>query len=238
MVETMKVLPVRFGNVDVMTLMDEHGDRWVTVQSMVAGLGLIEFSTDYPVRSRYLAGTRLPVIPVSMISKLIPSKVAAAMQRKLESEWLFFLGYIQGPKGEGASRKANRESLHLLKKAIKLVALLQEKMGYKPVDIDEFLKDTLYSEMMGIMGYSQQVDWEDLSQWELQNLTFTQNAYASSILLYLSQEELHQSLSPEDCLLVLLNNVKWELHKTLNSMFMAQELAVKLGDILEFESKY
>lgn len=238
MVEMIKMLSIRFGACEVTTGMDEHGDRWVTVPTMLEALGIAEFQTDYPVKYRLVLGAVLPVIPVVMIGTLIRTKRATALQSKLEAEWLHFLGFIKGPKGEGASRKANRESLHLLKKAVKLVAILQSQHGYEPVDTTKFLQDTLYGEMLGIMGYHQQVDWEDLSLWELQNLTFVQNVYTSAVLLYLSQEEIHQEIQPDVCLTVLLTNIKYDLSKTMNSMFMAQELAIKLGKVLEFESNY
>lgn len=238
MVETIKELCVKFHGYHAVTLLDEHGDRWVTVPSMVISLGMEGFETDFPVELRLSGNEPVPVIPVGVISKLIDTKKAAVLQGKLESEWLHFFGYIKGPKGEGASRKANRESLYMLKKSIRLVSLLLEKHGHDPIDIDKYLEDSLYRELLGIMGYPQQVDWDDLSQWELQNLTFVQNAFSSSLLLYLSQEEMHDIIKPEDCLAVLLNRLKWDLSKTMNSMFMAQELSVKLGDVAEFRGEY
>lgn len=238
MVDTIKELCVKFQDYHAVTLLDEHGDRWVTVPSMVISLGMESFETDFPVEMRLSANEAVPVIPVSMISKLIPTKKAAVLQGKLEAEWLFFFGYVKGPKGEGASRKANRESLHMLKKSIRLVSLLREKHGLDKIDIDKYLEDSLYRELLGIMGYAQPVDWEDLSQWELQNLTFVQNAFSSSILLYLSQEEMHDLIKPEECLTVLLQRLRWDMSKTMNSMFMAQELSVKLGEVAEFQGEY
>lgn len=238
MVDTIKELCVRFQDYHAVTLLDEHGDRWVTVPSMVISLGMERFDTDFPVEMRLSANEPVPVIPVSMIARLVNTKKSAVLQGKLEAEWLGFFGYIKGPRGEGASRKANRESLHMLKKSIRLVSLLREKLGFNPIDIDKYLEDSLYRELLGIMGYAQPVDWEDLSQWELQNLTFVQNAFSSSLLLYLSQEEMHDIIKPEECLKVLLQKLRWDMSKTMNSMFMAQELSVKLGEVAEFQGEY
>lgn len=238
MVETIKELQVSFHHRHAVTLLDEHGDRWITIPSMVDSLDMEGFETDYPVEVRISGGLPLPVIPVTMISNLVRTKRAEALQGKVESEWLHFFGYVKGPRGEGASRKANRESLYLLRKSIRLVSILQVQHGHDKINVDKYLEESLYRELLGIMGYGQQVDWEDLSQWELQNLTFVQNAFSSSLLLYLSQEEMHDIIKPEDCLSVLLQRLRWDLSKTMNSMFMAQELSVKLGDVAEFRDGY
>lgn len=240
-VETIKELTVKFRRYHVLTLLDEHGDRWVTVPSVVACLGIDEFETTFPVELRLTCNEPVAVIPLGVVHAVFDEyagKLALLLQQKVESEWLYFFGYIKGPLNEGGSRRANRESLHMLKKALALIGKLLEKQGFPLLVLDGPLHEELYKELIGILGYSQATDWEDLSQWELQNLTFVQNAYTSSILLYLSHEELHEAIPPQEALQTLMRNLKYDLSKTMNSMFMCHELSCKLGNISEFNEGY
>jgi hypothetical protein len=93
--------------------------------------------------------------------------------------------------------------------------------------------DYLYTRFMQIMGLERNVEWEDLSQWELNLLTTIEMSFAGMLMTYLSEP---MDLSPDDMVPLLMS----KLQQLFSGIAVAMSYAVdNLADNFnEFTEEY
>ena len=84
---------------------------------------------------------------------------------------------------EGPARASNREALQVVDKAL---VIFERYYTIQTGRECPLTMDYIYTHFMQIMGLERNVEWEDLSQWELNVLTTIEMSFAGLILSYLS----------------------------------------------------
>lgn len=102
---------------------------------------------------------------------------------------------------EGPSRLSNREAQQVLDKALVIFERYYtiQTGGDCPLTMDYLYR------FMQIMGLERNVEWDDLSQWELNLLTTVEMTFAGLILSYLSG---NMELDPDDLIRMALAKIE------------------------------
>lgn len=103
---------------------------------------------------------------------------------------------------EGPSRLSNREALQVLDKAL---AIFERYYAIQTGKDCPITMDYLYTHFMQIMGLERNVEWEDLSQWELNLLTTIEMSFAGMLMGYLSGP---MDLEPDDMIPLLMSKLQ------------------------------
>lgn len=103
---------------------------------------------------------------------------------------------------EGPSRGSNREALEVLDKAL---VIFERYYAIQTGKDCPLTMDYLYTHFMQVMGLERNVEWEDLSQWELNLLTTVEMSFAGLLLSYLSG---NMEIPPDDLVPLVLSKLQ------------------------------
>jgi len=103
---------------------------------------------------------------------------------------------------EGPSRLSNREACQVLDKALVLFERYYAVQTGKDCPLTT---DYLYTHFMQIMGLERNVEWDDLSQWELNLLTTIEMSFAGLLLAYLNGD---MEISPDDLVPLVMSKLQ------------------------------
>lgn len=131
---------------------------------------------------------------------------------------------------EGPSRASNREALQVVDNAL---VIFERYYAIQTGTDCPLTMDYLYTHFMQIMGLERNVEWDDLTQWELNLLTTIEMSFAALLLTYLRE--------PTDMELDrLVPAVMGKLQQLFGGIAVAMTYAVdNIADNLnEFSEKY
>lgn len=131
---------------------------------------------------------------------------------------------------EGPSRASNREAIQVLDKAL---VIFERYYTIQTGQECPLTMDYLYTHFMQIMGLDSNVDWEDLSQWELNLLTTIEMSFAAILLSYLSES---LELDPDQLVPMVLQ----KLQQLFSGIAVAMTYAVDTvaDNLNEFTEEY
>lgn len=131
---------------------------------------------------------------------------------------------------EGPSRASNREAIQVLDKAL---VIFERYYTIQTGQDCPLTMDYLYTHFMQIMGLDTNVEWEDLSQWELNLLTTIEMSFSGLLLSYLNGS---MDLEPDQLIPLVLA----KLQQLFSGIAVAMTYAVETvaDNINEFTEEY
>lgn len=204
------------------SVLDTNGEKWVLAEHLpevkdpaiqsYQGLGIINLN-DLP----------------GLLSRQGLEGVYNAFYEEIYTDWsVWFDSRSKLP--EGPSRLSNREAQQVLDKAL----VIFERYYTIQTGTDcPLTMDYLYTHFMQIMGLERNVEWDDLSQWELNLLTTVEMTFAGLILSYLSG---NMELDPDDLIRMALA----KLQQLFSGVAVAMTYAVETiaDNFHEFTEEY
>lgn len=204
------------------SLLDTDGQKWVLAEHLPG--------IQDPAIQSY---NGLGVINLNDLRDLIARQglegVYNEFYEEIYTDWsMWFDSRTKRP--EGPSRASNREALEVLDKAL---VIFERYYAIQTGKDCPLTMDYLYTRFMQIMGLERNVEWEDLSQWELNLLTTIEMSFAGMLMTYLSEP---MDLSPDDMVPLLMS----KLQQLFSGIAVAMSYAVdNLADNFnEFTEEY
>lgn len=157
------------------SLLDTDGDKWVLAEHLP--------TLDDPAIQSYrgMQVINLEDLP-GLLSRHDLEGVYTPFYEEIYTDWYkWFDSRSKLP--EGPARASNREALQVLDKAL---VIFERYYTIQTGEDCPLTMDYLYTHFMQIMGLERNVEWDDLSQWELNLLTTIEMSFAGLILSYLS----------------------------------------------------
>lgn len=204
------------------SVLDTNGEKWVLAEHLPA----VKDPAIQPYGN--LEIINLNDLP-GLLSRHGLEGVYAAFYEEIYWDWSkWFDSRSKLP--EGPSRLSNREALQVLDKALVVFERYYTIQTGKECPLT---MDYLYTHFMQIMGLERNVEWDDLSQWELNLLTTVEMTFAGLILSYLSG---NMELDPDD----LVRMVLAKLQQLFSGVAVAMTYAVEIiaDNINEFTEEY
>jgi hypothetical protein len=204
------------------SFLDASGEKWVLANVLPP--------IDDPAIRHY---QRIPIINLEDLPSLLNrhglESSHATLYEEIYTDWYgWFDSRSKLP--EGPSRASNREAMQVVDKAL----VIFERFYFLHTGEEYALtEDYIYTHFMQIIGLERNVEWEDLSQWELNILTTVQMSFAGILLSYLNSQveiDLNQ----------VIPAVMFKLQELYSGVSMAMTYAVdNLADnINEFSERY
>lgn len=162
------------------SLLDASGDKWVLMEHLP--------KVDDPA----IKGCVVNLIDLpGLLRRNGLEGVYTAFYEEITRDW--YEWFTSGSKvPEGPSRASNREALQVVDKALSIFERYYSIQTGKDCPLTV---DYLYTRFMQIMGLERNVEWEDLSLWELSLLTTVEMSFAGILLSYLNGP---MELEPDD----------------------------------------
>lgn len=204
------------------SFLDASGEKWV--------LASVLPPIDDPAVRHY---QRVPIINLEDLPGVLDrsglESSYATLYEEILTDWYgWFDSRSKLP--EGPSRASNRESMKVVDKAL----VIFERYYFHQTGKEYALTmDYINTHFMQVIGLERNVDWDDLTQWELNILTTVQMTFAGLLLSYLNSTmdlELDQ----------VIPAVMFKLQELYSGVAMAMTYAVEnLADnINEFSERY
>lgn len=159
------------------SFLDSNGEKWVLANQLPT-------LTDPAIRHYQ----RIPIINLEDLQSVLDRNgledTCAGLREEIYSDWYaWFDSRSRLP--EGPSRASNRESMKVVDKAL----VIFERYYFLQTGKDYSLTvDYIDTHFMQIIGLERNVEWDDLSQWELNILTTVQVSFAGLLLSYLNTQ--------------------------------------------------
>lgn len=171
------------------SLLDTDGEKWVLAEHLPID--------DPALQSGVINLRDLP----ALLARHGQEGVYTEFYEEIYRDWhVWFDSRSKVP--EGPSRGANQEALQVLDKAL---VVFERYYAIQTGKDCPLTMDYLYTHFMQIMGLERNVEWEDLSQWELNLLTTIEMTFAGLVLSYLSGP---MELEPDDLIPLALTKVQ------------------------------
>lgn len=200
------------------SLLDTNGEKWVLAENLPD-------ITDPAIRAGLINLKDLP----SLITRHGLEGVYNEFYEEIYRDWHeWFNSRSKVP--EGPSRGSNREASEVLDKAL---VIFERYYAIRTGTDCPLTMDYLYTHFMRIMGLERNVEWEDLSQWELNLLTTIEMSFAGLLLSYLSG---NMEIEPDD----LVPMVMSKLQQLFSGISVAMSYAVDniADNFNEFNEEY
>jgi len=200
------------------SLLDTDGQKWVLAEHLPE-------LKDPAIQSGIINLEDLP----ALLERHGLEGVYNAFYEEIYRDWhVWFDSRSKVP--EGPSRGSNREALQVLDKALVIYERYYAIQSGKDCPIT---MDYLYTHFMQIMGLERNVEWDDLSQWELNLLTTIEMSFAGLLLSYLSGP---MEIEPDD----LVPMVLAKLQQLFSGVAVAMTYAVETiaDNFNEFNEEY
>jgi hypothetical protein len=200
------------------SLLDTNGEKWVLAEHLPE-------LKDPAIQSGVINLNDLP----ALLERHGLEGVYNAFYEEIYRDWhVWFDSRSKVP--EGPSRLSNREALQVLDKALVIYERYYAVYSGKDCPIT---MDYLYTHFMQIMGLERNVEWEDLSQWELNLLTTIEMSFAGLLLSYLSGP---MEIEPDN----LVPMVITKLQQLFSGLSVAMSYAVETiaDNFNEFTEEY
>lgn len=157
------------------SLLDTDGEKWVLMEHLPA--------VDDPAIQSYRGVGLINLKDLrSMLTRHGLEGVYFEFYEEIYRDWHEWFD-SRSKRPEGPSRASNREALEVLDKAL---VIFERYYTIQTGQECPLTMDYLYTHFMRIMGLERNVEWDDLSQWELNLLTTIEMSFAGLILSYLS----------------------------------------------------
>lgn len=204
------------------SFLDSNGEKWVLAEQLPS-------ITDPAVRYYQ----RIPIINLEDLQSVLDrhglESSHAGLYEEIYTDWYgWFDSRSKLP--EGPSRASNREAMKVVDKSL----VIFERFYFLQTGEEYALTlDYIDTHFMQVIGLERNVEWSDLSQWELNILTTVQMTFAGLLLSYLNSQtdiDLDQ----------VIPAVMFKLQELFAGVSMAMTYAVdNLADnINEFSERY
>lgn len=199
------------------SLLDTNGQKWVLAEHLSI--------QDPALKSGLINLDDLP----ALITKHGLEGVYTEFYEEIYRDWHEWFD-SRSKRPEGPSRSSNREALQVLDKALVIFERYYTIQTGKDCPLT---MDYLYTHFMQIMGLERNVEWEDLSQWELNLLTTVEMTFAGLVLSYLSGP---MEIEPDDLVRLALA----KLQQLFSGIAVAMTYAVETiaDNFNEFTEEY
>lgn len=200
------------------SVLDTQGNKWVLAKHLPA-------VSDPVIQSGFINLHDLP----GLLARHDLQGVYTTFYEEIIRDW--YEWFDSGSKRpEGPSRGSNREAVEVLDKAL---AHFERYYAIQTGKDCPLTMDYLYTHFMQIMGLERNVEWDDLSQWELNLLTTIEMSFAGLLLAYLSG---NMEISPDD----LVPLVMTKLQQLYSGLAVAMTYAVDniADNFNEFNGEY
>ena len=204
------------------SFLDVNGEKWVFAEHLpeVQDPAILPYQGMGIINLEHLQG---------LLSRHGLEGVYNAFYEEIYTDWaVWFDSKSKLP--EGPSRLSNREAQQVLDKAL---VIFERYYAIQTGKDCPLTMDYLYTHFMQIMGLERNVEWDDLSQWELNLLTTVEMTFAGLILSYLSG---NMELDPDD----LVRMVLAKLQQLFSGVAVAMTYAVETiaDNFNEFTEEY
>jgi len=158
------------------SFLDASGEKWVLAANL---------PQDDPAVRHY---QRIPVINLEDLPGFLDrnglESSYATLYEEILTDWYgWFDSRSKLP--EGPSRASNRESMKVVDTAL---VIFERYYFLKTGEEYALTLDYIHTHFMQVIGLERNVEWDDLTQWELNILTTVQMTFAGLLLSYLNSE--------------------------------------------------
>lgn len=157
------------------SFLDTNGEKWVLVEHLPVLSGP-------EIESYNGVGVINLEDMLSVLARHGQEGVYTEFYEEIHRDWHTWFD-SRSKRPEGPSRGSNREALQVVDKAL---VIFERYYTIRTGKECPLTMDYIYTHFMQIMGLERNVEWEDLSQWELNLLTTIEMSFAGLILSYLS----------------------------------------------------
>jgi len=204
------------------SLLDSTGEKWVYAQ---------HFQVPDDPKFYWVGG--VPLLRVEDLPEFIIrhglETACAGLYETIVGDWYdWFDSTSKMP--EGPARRSNRESTKVVDSAMaRFESIYRQRKGTEYATTVDYL----YTHFMQIMGLERNVEWDDLSQWELSLLTTVQMAFAGIMLAYLDGP---MEMELDEVIPVTMS----KLHAVFSGVALSMSYAVDnlTENLNEFTEKY
>ena len=172
------------------SVLDTNGEKWVLAEHLPD-------LSDPAIQSGFINLTDLP----GLLSRHDLEGVYTEFYEEIYRDWHEWFD-SSSKRPEGPSRASNREALQVLDKAL---VIFERYYAIQTGKDCPLTMDYLYTHFMQIMGLERNVEWEDLTQWELNLLTTIEMSFAGMLMAYLSEPS---ELGPDDMVPLLMSKLQ------------------------------